>query len=145
MTETAITSCEFRRRITALCLGGVGPSLPRRRRDRHILLKSVALLLGHGRAYTESTINTVLKSWLAKVGPAVRLDHVSLRRYLIDEGYVIRDHAGSIYEVSPTSDWSHLFEPGVDDVDPLEAVRAARAERDKRRRPQASSRTRQPS
>ena len=144
MIDTAITSREFRRRITALCLGGVGPGLPRKQRDRHILLKSVALLLGHGRAYTESTINTALKLWLATAGPAVRLDHVSLRRHLIDEGYVTRDSVGSRYEVSPSCEWSNLFEPEVDNADPLEAVRAALAERDSRRSRRASSSARQP-
>jgi hypothetical protein len=92
--ETAIDTGEFERRMVALCLGGVGPALPRRRRDRHILLKSAVLLLGHGRAYTEAAINGLLESWLDAVGPAVRLDHVSLRRHLIDQGYVVRDPAG---------------------------------------------------
>jgi len=133
MAQTAITSSEFERRIAALCLGGVGPGLPRKRRDRRILLKGVALLLGHGRAYTESSLNAVLESWLAAAGPAVRFDHVSLRRYLIDEGYVARDVAGSEYRVCLSSEWSDLFEREVDDVDVLETVRAAVAERDERR------------
>ena len=132
--ETEITTGEFQRRIAALCLGGVGPSLPRRRRDRHILLKSVALLLGHGGSYTEARINAVLKAWLEAMGPSVRLDHVSLRRHLIDEGYVVRDRAGRTYEVCPSQASSGLFEPALEHVDPLESVRTARAEREERRR-----------
>ena len=134
MTETTITTGEFARRMAELCLGGVGPGLPRRRRDRHILLKSVALLLGHGSKYTEATINDVLKSWLEAMGPSVRLDHVSLRRHLIDEGYVVRDPAGRTYEVSPSQAPRALFESALEYVDPLEAVRAARTEREERRR-----------
>ena len=144
MADTAITSREFERRITALCLGGVGPALPRRRRDCHILLKSVALLLGHGRAYTEPALNTVIESWLAAVGPSVRLDHVSLRRHLVDEGYVVRDLAGRKYSVCPSREWRSLFEPEVDDVDVLGAIRAAQAEREERRSRRGSSRSRQP-
>ena len=134
MMETTICTREFEQRMIALCLGGVGPALPRRRRDRHILLKSVVLLLGHGRAYTEAAINDLLESWLDAVGPAVRLDHVSLRRHLIDRGYVVRDPAGGTYQVCPSQARRCLFEPGVDDVNPLAAVRAARAEREERRR-----------
>ncbi len=143
MTETQITSREFQHRITALCLGGVGPGLPRRRRDCHILLKSVALHLGHGRAFTEPAINASLKSWLSAVGTAVRLDHVSLRRHLVDHGYVVRDPVGSRYEVRPSCEGGSIFEPAVDDLDSLEAVRAAFAERDERRDHRAGSSARQ--
>jgi hypothetical protein len=133
MTEIAISAAEFERRMTALCLGGVGPALPRRRRDRHILLKSVALLLGHGTAYTERTINSLIGSWLEAAGPAVRLDHVSLRRHLVDEGYVVRDPAGGTYQVCPSPASPEPFDPAVDGLDPLGAVRAARAARQERR------------
>lgn len=134
MVQTTIGTCEFEQRMVALCLGGVGPGLPRRQRDRHILLKSVALVLGHGRAYTEAAMNRLLESWLAAAGPSVRLDHVSLRRYLIDQGYVLRDSAGDTYRVCPSQTPDCLFEPAVDDVNPLAAVRAARVEREERRR-----------
>jgi len=144
MAETPITSGEFESRITALCIGGVGPGLPRKRRDRHILLKSVSLALGHGREYTESSLNAALETWLAAVGPAVRMDHVSLRRYLIDEDYVVRDVAGRRYRVRSSRESSTLFEPGVDHVDVLGAVRAAAAQREERRSRRRGSRSRQP-
>jgi hypothetical protein len=134
MAEGTIDSSEFERRIAAFCLGGVGPGLPRKQRDRHIFLKSVALHLGHGREYTESSINTALESWLEAVGEGVRIDHVSLRRYLVDEGYVVRDRAGSTYRVLPSSVWSDLFEPAVDAVDVVRAIHAAAAERTERRK-----------
>lgn len=134
MKETRISTREFERRMIALCLGGVGPALPRRWRDRHIFLRSVALLLGDGRVYTEPEINRLLTSWLDAVGPDVRLDHVSLRRHLVDEGYVVRDPAGRTYEVRSSQEQRLLFEPGVDNADPLAAVRTARAEREERAR-----------
>jgi len=144
MTETPITRDEFKRRITALCLGGVGPGLPRKERDRHILLKSVSLALGHGREYTEPSLNAALERWLAAAGPAVRIDHVSLRRYLVDEAYVVRDAAGRSYRVRPSGEWSSIFERGVDDIDVLGAVRAAVAERKERRGRRRTQGTRQP-
>ena len=39
----AVGEAEFRRRLIALLTGGVGPGLPRKRRDRHILLRSMIL------------------------------------------------------------------------------------------------------
>ena len=142
--EKTITTPEFERRMAALCLGGLGPAMPRKRRDRHILLKSVALLLGHGREYTEAALNDVLKSWLEAVGRGVRIDHVSLRRYLIDEGYVTRDSAGRVYEVCTSDAVPGLFEPELNGVDPLVAVREARAEQKERRRRWAGRTGRQP-
>ncbi|MBN2566315.1 MAG: DUF2087 domain-containing protein [Candidatus Eisenbacteria bacterium] len=133
MTGTTITREEFEERIAALCTGGVGPGLPRKRRDRNILLRGVVLVLGHGRTYTEPALNDALESWLEAVGPAVRIDHVSLRRYLIDEGYVTRDAAGREYRVCASEERSDLFEPAVDHADVLAAVRAAAAERAERR------------
>lgn len=132
--ETAITASEFERRVTLLSLSGFGPGLPRKRRDRHIFLKSVTLVLGHGHSYNEASINEALLSWLGAMGPGARMDHVSLRRYLIDEGYVTRDPAGRVYDVRPSEAAHSLFEPEVDGVDPLEIVRVARAEQEERRR-----------
>jgi hypothetical protein len=133
MAETAISRDEFERRTAALFVGGVGPGLPRKRRDRHILLKGAAVALGHGRTLTEAALNDELERWLAALGPAVRLDHVSLRRYLIDEGFLVRDPAGKRYSVCSTEDWAHVFEPSVDDVDVAEVVRRELAEREQRR------------
>ncbi|MBN1461411.1 MAG: DUF2087 domain-containing protein [Armatimonadetes bacterium] len=131
--DAVVTSSEFERRVASLGLGGFGPGLPRKQRDRHILLKSVALVLGHGRSYTEPEINEVLQSWLDAIGPNARMDYVSLRRCLVDEGYVTRDPAGRVYAVRPSDAGRFMFEVEVDSVDPIEIVRSARAEREGRR------------
>ena len=58
---------------------------PRKTRDRHILLKGIALSLDFKAEYTESEIDR-LRSWLEEVGGTIRrLGHVRLRRLLIDE------------------------------------------------------------
>lgn len=133
MAGTAITAPEFEQRVADLCLGGVGPGLPRKRRDRHILLKAATMALGQGREHTEAVVNDVLGSWLEALGPAVRLDHVSLRRYLIDEGYVVRDTAGSLYRVREAEAQPESFESDVETLDSLEIVRRAVADRERRR------------
>ncbi|MBD3348998.1 MAG: DUF2087 domain-containing protein [Candidatus Eisenbacteria bacterium] len=133
MASTAIAAPEFRQRVADLCLGGVGPGLPRRRRDRHILLKAAAMELGQGREYAEGVVNRVLESWLEALGPAVRMDHVSLRRYLIDEGYVVRDNAGSVYRVRAAGAQPEEFESEVESLDALEIVRRALTDRERRR------------
>jgi hypothetical protein len=133
VVETMIGSREFAKRLEALCLSGAGPQLPRKRRDKHILLKSIALTLRQGHVYTEAVINKALKVWLFLVGHSISMDHVSLRRHLVDEGYLVRDAAGSRYEVAKLSSHQVQFEPSVDKVDPVGLVRAARIARAEKR------------
>ena len=63
-----------------LCLTSGGYGLPKRARDRRIVLKAATLGLAEGRTYTEREINEALAAWLREVGPSVESDHVSLRR-----------------------------------------------------------------
>jgi hypothetical protein len=136
--EAKVTTSEFEQRVASLSLGGFGPGLPRKRRDRQILLKSVAVRLGHGRSYSEADINDALQSWLDGMGPGARMDHVSLRRYLIDERYVTRDAGGATYEICQSESLRSVFEPEVDSVDSFRVVSDARADQDRRRRDRAA-------
>ena len=134
---TPVSADEFRTRLAAVCLGGGGAGFPRRRRDRHILLMSVVLTLDDSTLYTEKELNEALQAWLAAVGKSTGIDHVSLRRYLVDERYVTRDNAGSEYRLSDRTETGVLFELPVERLDPAEILSEAReeAKRRKRRRP----------
>jgi hypothetical protein len=66
---------------------GVPAQLGRRR----VLLEHVVQSFEPGRDYAEKEVNAVLQAWAAG-GP---VDHVSLRRYLVDEGLLTRGGAGS--------------------------------------------------
>jgi hypothetical protein len=134
MSDDLITRAEFESRVVALFLGGVGPGLPRKKRDRSILLKSAALDLEQGRDYTEASLNAALEAWLEKAHGYVRMDHVSLRRYLVDEGLLRRDRPGKTYRVQAATEQRAAFGPGVDELDVLAAVRAAAADKERRRR-----------
>ena len=115
---TAIISLEeFQQRLTELCLRGGPTGFPRRRRDRHILLKSVALTLDKRAEYTEPEVNTKLRLWLQDVGAPFHLDHVDLRRYLIDEEFLGRSRNGSRYWVAAFSRHQLFFDPEIEEVD----------------------------
>lgn len=120
-----IDAAEFKRRLVALCASGVGPGLPRKRRDTHILLRSMAMHFDPAGRYTERAVGEVLKRWLAAAGPRVELDHVGLRRTLVDEGYLARDAAGAAYEVRWTGRAGVTFAAAVDALDVAEILRAA--------------------
>lgn len=73
-------------------LTGVPAQLSRRR----VLLEHIVQSFEPGRDYTEKEVNVVLSAWSA--GSPV--DHVSLRRYLVDEGLLSRGGAGRDYRRS---------------------------------------------
>ena len=133
MTDRPITKKEFQERLQALCLSGGGRGLPRKHRDRHILFRSVVQMLDSSRRYTEQAINEVLDRWLADVGHNIELDRVSLRRDLVDAGYLVRDLAGHEYRVLPDGRGVVQFDQSVSSVDPSAVLRAAQKQTDIRR------------
>jgi hypothetical protein len=131
-SDEKISTHEFETRLPYLCVTRRGGSLPRRRRDLHIVLKSVALTLDRTGVYTETRLNTDLRQWLDQVGYNFRLDHVTLRRTLVDYGYVRRNPAGTQYHVSSRNDG--LFDPLVESLDPAFVVEEAERQRNAKRK-----------
>jgi hypothetical protein len=96
------------RRWRALVTGGVGPGLPRRQADRWILLHEAAACVGDA-PLREVELNARIADWLAAAGPRVELDHVSVRRALVDEGFVTRARDGSSYARSAAHERRVVF------------------------------------
>ena len=96
MERELITALEFEKRLVALCRG-MSSGLPRKRRDRHIVFRSVIQTLDATALYSEKSINQSREKWASEVGAGVEVDHVTLRRYLIDAGYLRRDPQGTNY------------------------------------------------
>ena len=122
-----ITVQEFEERLVKLCVRSGNKGLPRRKRDQHILLKSVVLTLDRTEEYTEKGVNQKLQWWLDEVGRSIELDHVRLRRHLVDAEYLGRSKDGSRYWVAVISRNQHLFDSEVDDLDIYGLVRQSRA------------------
>jgi hypothetical protein len=112
VTAEVVPLEEAARRLRALSSGGIGPGLPRRRRDQWILLFSVARELPPT-PLDERSLNEMLKAWLLGLGPRVDLDHVSLRRALVDDGFVERTPDGARYARSRAHERHVLFEEGL--------------------------------
>ena len=136
-----ITVDEFKQRLEALCLSAGGRGLPRRRRDWDILFKSITLALEAGRDYSEKEVNQVVEEWLAGIGQAIEIDYVTLRRHLVDAGYLVRDLAGTSYRLG-LEVITELFEPATDAVDPAAVVEEARSRKEQRKRQYLESKDR---
>jgi hypothetical protein len=123
--------------VERLCRLGAdrGPRrFPRKRRDRDILIKSIAMRMDSSRTYTEPEINELLMSWNRQVAPCIDSDHVTVRRLLIDCGKLERTADGVRYRVGfPPGD--PLFDLEVDDIDPVATIAAFVDYQRRRKRP----------
>jgi hypothetical protein len=129
-----ITRQEFINRFVQLCVRSGLRGIPRRARDRHILLKGIILTLDVKAEYTEQELNEALQGWLREIGRSIRrIDHVYLRRLLVDEEYIGRSRDGSRYWVALASRNHPLFEPDVESVDTRQLIRAAKEEAEQRK------------
>jgi hypothetical protein len=122
-----ISAAEFVERVLQLGADRGPRGFPRARRDREILLKSVALDLDEKRTYTEREVNEHLKRWQREVAPAIDVDHVSLRRWLVDYGHLERTRDGAAYRLGFPAQ-SVAFDVEIYDVDLRATVAAYLAE-----------------
>ena len=68
------------------------------RADLLLMLALAARCVPRSTALTEREVNAVLKDWLAGTGAMLDVDHVELRRTLVDAGLWQRDGFGHAYE-----------------------------------------------
>lgn len=128
-----MTSEQFSKRLVSLCLRSGLDGMPKAELDQHILFKSAALLAGTGGVFTEKEISEKLEIWLTDVCVIKNFDRVTLRRYMIDAGYLTRNNNGTGYQVADPGPRPELFDAAVDQVIPIEVIRAARAEMERRK------------
>ncbi len=125
MAVERIPAHEAEKRLRALASGGLGPGLPRRRRDQWILLRGAALIVDGATTLDEKSLNEKLKAWLMALGPHTALDHVSLRRALVDERFLERTADGATYRRSQAHESRVVFEESAmsDETSTLAAER----------------------
>ncbi|MGD8815331.1 MAG: DUF2087 domain-containing protein [Anaerolineales bacterium] len=125
-----ITESLFRERFVAIVIGS--RDLPKRKKDRHILFFSATLNIEPRRQYREQEINEYLQGWSQRFGIGMHLDHVSLRRYLVDLGYIGRDPAGTFYELA-REDLPYSFDRSILSLDLEALIDEERIEREMRK------------
>ena len=113
-----ITSEEFAERLLSLCLrGGAGRELPRKRRDRWILYRSIQSKLTEAHPLAEREVTARIQDWLLDAGRDFATDAVTLRRELVDEGFLERDAYGREYRASRAHERNVRFEEPPTDLD----------------------------
>ena len=122
-----ITESQFTDRFVSLVLGS--RELPKKHLDRHILFISSILKLEPTQQYSEKELNEALQIWIIPFGRSFALDHVTLRRYLIDEKYLTRDSAGGTYELAEAG-LPYTFDESIRKLDLEKLVSEAKQARE---------------
>lgn len=133
-----VSAEEYRRRLVDLCgRGRVQLFPPRRRRDRAILLHAVARGL-RTTGLSERQVNARITEWLTWIGKDLEADVASVRRALVDEGFLDRDASGSSYGPSRRHERWAAFAPDVEGIDVESVLAQAEREAEEKRRQHAS-------
>ena len=130
-TPSAVITVEkFSSQFPTLVLAQRVP--PRKPESIHILLISAAIAFDLGRDYSETEVNSLLEHWVDEFGEGCGLDHVTIRRLLIDEGYLRRDTAGKKYAANSRG-FRFRYDPMIRTLDLHGLIENARAEREARK------------
>ena len=65
--------------------------------DFHLVLAAASRAFEGDRTYSERDVNDILRAWLAREGSMLAVDHVELRRWLVDSHVLVRDDYGRAY------------------------------------------------
>ncbi len=105
--------------------------------DLELLFASAALAFPSGALFTEKDANEILKRFLAGAGVMVATDHVELRRWMVDAGFLQRSDYGTDYRRGSLPDWLSDAAQQLDFERVADAVAQARsaneAQRESRR------------
>jgi hypothetical protein len=100
-TEPEIIDAEeYARRLRVMLSSGSSGGWPRKRRDQWILLHAIAQGFTYDERLTEKQATARIQDFLLTQGKAMWLDAVTLRRALVDDGFLDRDDHGRDYRRS---------------------------------------------
>jgi hypothetical protein len=120
------------RTLRRLLANGPLTAMPRRPADAELLLRLASGRFDASRLYREDEVNQILEAWLATISAQYGIDHVSLRRYLVDMQFLLRDASGSTYKLN------HARPVIRENVNPAEILAELQRERAARKRQHAA-------
>ena len=83
--------------------GGLIDSFPRKFSDTELLMALAASSFNAEQLYSEKEVNNHLVSWLEGFTSPFNIDHVTVRRYLVDLRFLGRDSSGAAYWIDRVS------------------------------------------
>ena len=132
MTITATSALRDLKRLLA---NGRLTAMPKRPSDQELVAALAASRFDPRKTYTEGAVNEQLTAWLDCISDEFGIDHVSLRRLLVDLRLLVRTSSGSTYRVNETKA-ADLAD--VRDIDPAAIAAEIQAERSLRKQQRAT-------
>ena len=119
------------RALKRMLANGPLTSVPRKPSDQQVLMKLAAAQFEPGKTYRESEVNETLETWIGTFCEPYGIDHVTLRRMLVDARLLSRTTSGSTYRVNRET----VAEAAT--IEPAQVLADIRSERESRKRERA--------
>ena len=116
------------RALKRMLANGALTALPRRSSDQALLAQLAASRFGPDKEYREKEVNDELARWLGTFCDPYGIDHVTMRRLMVDSRLLMRDKPGTRYRVNPGEVEGLIAEP-ADVLAEVERERSARKEK----------------
>jgi hypothetical protein len=126
---------ESQRALKRMLANGPLTGVPKRPSDQQLLVAMAAARFEPEKPYREADVNETLKGWLETFCDPHGIDHVTLRRMLVDSRLLSRTASGSTYRLNP--DRVREME-GVADLEPAKVLADVLSERKTRKRNRAN-------
>lgn len=99
-TATRSKTDDAHRALKRMLANGPLTAIPKRPQDRDLLALMAAARFAPGNTYREGEVNDILTKWLATFSAPYGIDHVTLRRMMVDARLLVRTTSGSTYSVN---------------------------------------------
>ena len=131
MNELREEACRSLRRLLA---NGPLTAVPKRPSDQQLLVTLAVAQFEPQKTYREGEVNETLKAWIQTFCEPYAIDHVTLRRLLVDSRLLSRTASGSAYRINREK----IGETeAVATVEPAKMLAEIRGERESRKRQHA--------
>jgi hypothetical protein len=118
--------------LRRLLANGRLTAMPKRPADQELVARLAAARFEPGREYREAEVNEILVAWLEHLSAPFGVDHVALRRLLVDSRLLVRTSTGSAYRLNEANSAGLEGLASIDVARVLEEIAAARAARKSR-------------
>ncbi|HSN21714.1 MAG TPA: DUF2087 domain-containing protein [Usitatibacter sp.] len=126
---------ERHRALKRLLANGPLTAMPTRPSDQQLLALLAAARFSPDRTYREADVNETLGDWIGTFCEPHAIDHVTLRRMLVDARLLSRTTSGSVYSVN--RERLPEFEAAAT-IEPAAVLAEVRREREARKRARAA-------
>ena len=125
----------YERALKRMLANGPLTAIPKRPGDQDLLATLAAARFDAEKTYREADVNEILKAWLSTFCEPYGIDHVTLRRMLVDARLLVRTTSGSTYRVNRAR---MARAEDLAEVDLAKMLADVRAQRDARKKQHAA-------